>query len=104
MQKVILGNAKIKEILNFGKLKNSENVLYYQKSLMFSMNCTDIGKLCFAKLFILDHGTSTWIQSHLLGFFCKVLFRPNTSLSSQISYLSLSAFSKIPHKICFVFS
>ena len=34
---VMLRNAKIKEILNLGKLKNSENILCYQKPLMFLM-------------------------------------------------------------------
>ena len=34
MQKVMLRNAKIKEIQNFGPLKNSENILCYQKPLI----------------------------------------------------------------------
>ena len=33
----MLGNAKIKEISNFAKLKNSENILCYQKPVMLLM-------------------------------------------------------------------
>ena len=43
MKKVMLGNAKIKEISNFAKLKNSENILCYQKPVMLLMKWT-LGK------------------------------------------------------------
>ena len=61
MQKVMLRNAKIKEIPNFGPLQNSESILCYQKPLILLMKWTDIGKITFAKLFVLDHGSSAWI-------------------------------------------
>ena len=61
IQKVMLGNAKTKKVSNFGKLKNSESILCYQKPLMLLMKWADIGKMYFAKLFVLDYGASTWI-------------------------------------------
>ena len=70
---------------------------------MFLMKLTNIGKTYFAKLFILDYGVSTWIQSNLSGIY-KVLFRPNPAFSSQIHYSLLSSSSEILRKICFVFA
>ena len=70
MQKVMLGNAK--------NLKNSENILCYQEPVIFIMKQTHIGKICFAKLFILDYAASTWIKSNLPAFFyefCSRKFR-----------------------------
>ena len=71
--KVMLGNVKIKEISNFGKLINSEKILCYQKPLMLLKKWTAIGKIYFAKLFILYYGASMWIQSNLLGSFWEDL-------------------------------
>ena len=77
MQKAMLRNAKIKEISNFGSHENSENILRYQEPLMLLMKWTDIGKIAFAKLFVLDHDLSVSIPSNLSGSFFEVLFRPN---------------------------
>ena len=71
--KVMLGNVKIKEISNFGKLINSEKILCYQKPLMLLKKWTAIGKIYFAKLCILYYGASMWIQSNLLGSFWEDL-------------------------------
>ena len=81
MQKVMLWNEKKKKkeipkmTPNFGKLKNSKNVICYQKPLMLVMKWTNIGKKYFPNLFVLDHGASAWIQSNLSSFFFEVLFR-----------------------------
>ena len=72
--------------------------------IMLLMKWTDIGKNYFAKLFVLDHGASTWIESNLSGSFCEVLFRPNLSLLSQVCHSSLSAISEIAHEIFLFFS
>ena len=104
MRKVMLRNTKIKEISNFGTLQNSEDVLRYQKPLMLLMKWTDIGKIAFAKLLVLDHHFSASIASNLSGSIFEVLFRPNLSLSSKIHHSSLSIISKVPHNICFACS
>ena len=103
-QKVMLRNAKIKEISNFGPRKITETILCSQKPLMLLMKWTDIGKIAFSKLFVLDYGSLAWIQSNLSGSFCEVLLKPNSPLSSQISHSSLSIISKVLLNICFVFS
>ena len=82
IQKILLRNAKIKQISNFGLLQNSENILSYQKPLMLLMKLSVIGKIYFTKLFVLEHDASTWIQSYLAGSFCDALFESNLSLSS----------------------
>ena len=64
-QKVMLRNAKIKEISNFGPRKITETILCSQKPLMLLMKWTDIGKIAFSKLFVLDYGSLAWIQSNL---------------------------------------
>ena len=88
---------------NFGKLKNSEHTLCYQEPLMQLMNRH--WKKPFAKLFILDYGTSTWIQSNLSGsgFLLQSFFQPNSPLSSQIRHSSLSNIFEIPLTKSFFF-
>ena len=50
MRKVMLGNVKIKEIMNFKKLRNSENILFYQKPLLFLNEMNRLWKNIFLKI------------------------------------------------------
>ena len=61
-------------------------------------------KNIFRKIIFLDYGASTWIQSNFSGSFCKALFMPNPSFSSQIHHSLLSSNSEILRKIGFVFA